>query len=53
MSDIEIDAAKLLAIVRDENPLVYELAVRRAVIEQQREVIAALTAATASSDLIA
>lgn len=46
MSDeLEVDAAKLLAIVREENPMVYELALRRAVIEQQREIIVALHAA--------
>ena len=33
--DIQIDPARMLAIVREENPLVYELARRRAVIERQ------------------
>ena len=41
--DINVDAARLLDIIREEQPMVYELALRRAVIEQQREAIAMLT----------
>ena len=37
--DMNIEAGRLLEIIREENPQVYELALRRAVIEQQREQI--------------
>lgn len=40
--DIEIDPTKVLAIVEQEAPQVFLAAVRRAVIEHQNEVIAAL-----------
>lgn len=49
MDDIEIDPAKLLAIIKQEQPMVYELALRRAVIEQQRDIITALHGATATN----
>ena len=37
--EINVDAGRLLEIIREENPQAYELAFRRAVIEQQREQI--------------
>ena len=49
--DIQIDPAHVLAIVREENPLVFELARRRAVIERQQEIITQLHAATVNGDL--
>lgn len=40
--NIELDPAKVLAIVQQENPEVYKSAIRLAVIQHQNEVIAAL-----------
>ena len=51
MNDDDIDPARVLAIVREENPLVFELARRRAVIERQTEIITQLHAATVNGDL--
>jgi hypothetical protein len=44
-TNVQLDPEHVLAIIREEAPHVLELAVRRAVIEQQREVIARLHAA--------
>ena len=35
----QVDAARVLAIIQEENPAVFQLAVRRAIIEQQNELI--------------
>lgn len=35
----QVDAARVLAIIQEENPAVFQLAVRRAIIEQQNETI--------------
>lgn len=40
---MDIDVNRLVEIIREENPMVYELALRRAVIEQQRREIELLT----------
>lgn len=50
-TELNVDAGRLLAIIQQENPQVYELALRRAVIEHQREVIAMLQAVNTSADL--
>jgi hypothetical protein len=41
----QVDAARVLAIIQEENPAVFQLAVRRAIIEQQNEVIEQMKAA--------
>lgn len=41
-NSINIDVNKVIEIIKEENPQVFELAVRRAVIEHQNEVIAGL-----------
>lgn len=46
---VELDVARVLAIIQEENPQAFELAVRRHIIERQREVIAQLHAATLPS----
>jgi hypothetical protein len=46
----ELDPRRLLEIIAEENPPVFELARRRAIIERQAEVIAALHAATFASN---
>lgn len=38
----QVDVNRVIAIIREENPMVLELAMRRAFIEQQAEVIAGL-----------
>lgn len=43
---LELDTQRVLAIIGEEHPHVLELAVRRAVIEQQRAIIEQLHAAT-------
>jgi hypothetical protein len=43
MSDApQVDAGRMLAIIQEEAPQVFQLAVRRAIIEQQAEQIAQL-----------
>ena len=50
VNDDDLDPARVLAIIREENPQAFELAVRRAIIERQREVIAQLHAATVTAN---
>ncbi len=51
--DIDIDPARVLAIIREENPQAFELAARRALIERQHEVIAQLHAALPNGEVLA
>lgn len=44
--DIEIDPNRVLEIIQQENPMVLEMARRRAIIERQNEIIVALHSAT-------
>lgn len=44
--DIQVQPERLLEIIQQENSMVYQLALRRAIIEQQRQVIETLHAAT-------
>jgi len=46
----QVDAERVLAIIREEAPQVLELAVRRAIIEQQRAVIEQLHAAVTNGE---
>ena len=46
---IQVNPGRLLEIIQEENPQAFELALRRAIIEQQRSVIATLHAATMST----
>ena len=38
-SSLQVDAARVIEIIREENPMVLELAMRRALIEQQEALI--------------
>lgn len=44
--DITIEASTVLEIIQQENPQVYELALRRAIIERQRMIIDSLSMST-------
>jgi hypothetical protein len=40
---VKIDTSRILEIIREENPMVFDLAVRRATIEAQAKLIEELT----------
>lgn len=49
---LQIETQRLLEIIQQENPMAYELALRRATIEAQARVIEELTALTRSGDTV-
>jgi hypothetical protein len=47
---IDLDPQRILQLVAEENPQAFELARRRAIIERQNEIIAALMAASSTTN---